>query len=58
MDDTERFKRDCFARYVLQNWEREKIDHWVSKKSKEYQKDIKERLNDQQIKLRRKRLGK
>lgn len=44
LGETESYKRDCFARYILKNWKRDRIQAWLDK-NKGANEDMKARLN-------------
>jgi short subunit dehydrogenase-like uncharacterized protein len=45
MDEIEQHRRDCLARYLLNNKPRQYIQKWLDKQKGAFREDMRERLN-------------
>ncbi|RDH41615.1 hypothetical protein B9G39_26975 [Zooshikella ganghwensis] len=52
LDPVEEHKRDCHARWMLDNMPAEEIREWLKKQPAEFREDMRQRLNTEREKRR------
>lgn len=53
MDNSEQYKRECFAREVLKTWTRGQIVTWLEKRPKDEREAMRRILNTEKAKLKK-----